>query len=76
MSNLLRQMSAEVLTPSEFADYILDYYNNPIEYGIDTESDYYIAIEEAYGDIKEYYVWGEWNISQVRNTQVYKDYIK
>jgi len=72
--SILRQLSSEILSPEEFADYILDYYHNPDEYNIDKESDYYIAIEDAYNDIKEYYVWGEWNVSQVRKSQSYKDY--
>ena len=74
--NILRELSSEILSPEEFAQYLLDYYNNPDEYNIDTESDYYIAIEDAFDSIKEYYVWGEWNVSQVRNSQTYKEYVK
>lgn len=72
--NILRQLSSELLSAEEFAEYILDYYNNPDEYNIDKDSDYYIAIEDAYNNIKEYYVWGEWNVSLVRNSKAYKDY--
>ena len=44
----LKQLSGECLTPSEFCSYIVDYYMNPGEYGIDEDSEYYLAISLAY----------------------------
>ena len=45
----LQQISGErIESQFTFNEYIMDYYNNPDEYGIDTSSDYYNAIEEAY----------------------------
>jgi hypothetical protein len=51
----LKQLSGECLTPSEFSSYVIDYYMNPGDYGIDEDSEYYLAISLAYGDIQHAY---------------------
>jgi hypothetical protein len=51
----LKQLSGELLSLSEFKDYIVDYYTNPGDYSIDEDSEYYLAISLAYGDINHAY---------------------
>jgi hypothetical protein len=51
----LKHLSGELLTVSEFCSYIVDYYMNPGDYGIDEDSEYYLAISLAYGDINHAY---------------------
>ena len=54
----LYNLSGEWLSPSEFKEYIRDYYNNPGEYSIDEDSDYYEAISYAYFYIDQaYYIY-------------------
>jgi hypothetical protein len=51
----LYNLSGEWLSPSEFKEYIRDYYNNPGEYSIDEDSDYYEAISYAYNNLDQAY---------------------
>ena len=46
-AKLLMDLSGEMLSKSEFKEYVSDYYNSPDEFDIDTDSDYYKAIELA-----------------------------
>ncbi len=46
-AKLLMDLSGEMLSKSEFKEYVSDYYNSPEEYDIETDSDYYKAIELA-----------------------------
>lgn len=52
----LENLSGGILTYEEFVEYLNDYYYNPEEYAIDTESTYYVAIEEAICDPETAYV--------------------
>ena len=51
----LYNLSGELLSHSEFKEYIRDYYNNPGEYSIDEDSDYYEAISYAYNNLDQAY---------------------
>jgi hypothetical protein len=51
----LKHLSGELLTVSEFCSYVVDYYMNPGDYSIDEDSEYYLAISLAYGDINHAY---------------------
>jgi hypothetical protein len=62
------------LSPSEFGEYIEDYYKNPNDYEIDTESDYYFAIETAWNGFAGEYRMPEWQKHHVENSDIYKIY--
>jgi hypothetical protein len=49
----LANISGDYLSQYEFISYIRDYYNNPDEYDIDTDSEYFEAIEYAYENPQE-----------------------
>jgi hypothetical protein len=49
----LANISGDYLSQYEFTSYIRDYYNNPDEYDIDTDSEYFQAIEYAYENPQE-----------------------
>jgi hypothetical protein len=51
----LYNLSGELLSRSEFKEYIKDYYNNPSDYSIDEDSDYYEAISYAYNNLDQAY---------------------
>jgi hypothetical protein len=48
-------LSGEQLNYGEFVEYVEDYYNNPEEYDISTDSGYYEAICTAYNDTEGMY---------------------
>jgi len=52
----LIQIGGEALAQDAFDEYVLDYYDNPDEYGIEKQDPYYLAIVSAVeGDLKKYY---------------------
>lgn len=51
----LKNLSREKLSHSEFRQHVIDYYLDAPGYDIDEDSDYYYAIELAYGDIDHAY---------------------
>lgn len=72
----LRNISSETLDPDEFAEYIKDYFENPDEYSIGKESRAFIkAIKFAYEEIEHAFSI-DWNVSQVRNSKIYKAYLQ
>jgi hypothetical protein len=62
-------------SPKEFGEYVEDYFNNPEEYNIDIESDYYKAIETAWEQIADTFRRPVWQSTTVQASPVYKYYI-
>jgi len=70
--------------PEDFADYLKDYYKNPSDYDIDTDSDYYLAIGDYYLDIEEFnknrnpfYAGTDvWKIKELEKSDTYQTYSK
>jgi len=64
----LKNLSGEKLGFKEFYEYVVDYYDNPGDYGIDTNSGYYTAIVSAYEDIPKW--------QDAKSSAFYKEYKK
>jgi len=63
-------------TPKEFGEYIEDYFKNPDEYDIDTESQYYEAIEAAWSEIADEARRPVWQKVTVEASSIFKAYEK
>lgn len=75
VAKLLRSISSERLDdPMEYGEYLKDYYDNPEEYDIDEDGEYYRAIQTAWYQIKDDYSVG--NKSTIRNNKIYKLYLR
>lgn len=61
-------------TPKEFGEYIEDYFKNPDEYDIDTESQYYEAIEAAWNEIADEARRPVWQKGTVERSPIFKAY--
>lgn len=73
--------------PEEFAEYLFDYYENPEEFGIDTDSEYYDVIADYYEEIEDCLrydlkgpmkmgVYKRWDISCLERSECYRIYKK
>jgi len=74
--------------PEEYAEYLYDYYENPEEYDIDTDGEYYDMIcylyEESVSNHSRYNLRGpmsmgsydRWDTANIANEPLYKMYIK
>jgi hypothetical protein len=76
------------MSPEDYAETLYDYFNNPEEYDIDKEGDYYDMIwylyENSVEDHARFNLGGpmrmsvspNWNIERISNEPLYKLYIK
>lgn len=71
----LKNMSGEKLDAQEFGDYLYDYYNSPDDYDIDTESEYYRAIEKGFSIIGSPASKGAINDQKIVNSDLYYEYV-
>jgi len=75
IAKILSDISSETVTdPMEFSEYIIDYYNNPEDYGIDEDSMYYDAIATTYWQVKDHYRIS--NVPGIKNSPMFKKYSK
>jgi hypothetical protein len=51
----IKDLSCELLSRSEFKEYVIDYFNNFKEYGIDRRSRYFKEIEYCYNNLENSY---------------------
>ena len=51
----IKDLSCEKLNLKEFKEYVVDYFNNFKEYGIDRRSRYYKEIEYCYNNLESGY---------------------
>ena len=63
-------------TSKEFGEYIEDYFKNPTEYEIDVDSEYYDAIEAAWGQIADEARIPVWQKVTVEASPIFKEYSK
>ena len=63
-------------TSKEFGEYIEDYFKNPTEYEIDIDSEYYDAIEAAWGQIADEARIPVWQKVTVEASPIFKEYSK
>jgi hypothetical protein len=76
------------MDPEEYAETLLDYYENPDEYGIDEDGDYYDMILYLYDNSVSPFAkfsasspmrfgkYNRWNIEGIKNTQLYQLYLR
>ena len=64
------------LSSKEFGEYIEDYFKNPGDYDIDTNSEYYLAIEAAWGQIADETRNPAWQKVTVESSPIFKEYKK
>ena len=87
MVNFLKSFGNDELAPSDFAEYLYDYYYNPEEYDIDEGGEYYDQISDYFDEISNctrfnfggpmgHGNYQRWNESCIRSSDVFKTYTK